>query len=280
MSLFSKKTCCRCGKESRLMPSFESRNGTVHLCDKCQEELHVQGYVDYALRVLKKIATYEDLIAYSAYYDGVMDEAQLFLGRNYPADMIIGAENISQLFRQELKSEKLNGSVILGNYRFNAIYLTSHQYKDLVLQRSDIRQAAVSTDFRAGNKHSNSGLDFITCMLFSENNMVPCCPTLVMIKSGLFDIMKTKTKQSAMNILMSLYPNIMVEDAKQLRKQLRSGGAICHMDSKLMDDLLSAVHTNTGCCKGESMINDHAKYLRHAAHQDQNIGFCVSKNDL
>ena len=32
------------------MPLFESRNGTVHLCDKCQEELPVQGYVDYALR--------------------------------------------------------------------------------------------------------------------------------------------------------------------------------------------------------------------------------------
>ena len=103
MSLFSKKTCCRCGKESRLMPSFESRNGTVHLCDKCQEELHVQGYVDYALRTLGKVATYEDLLAYSAYYDSVMAEARTFRERNYPADMVSGADNVAEFFRQELK---------------------------------------------------------------------------------------------------------------------------------------------------------------------------------
>lgn len=138
MLLFAKKTCCRCGQESRLMPSFESRNGTVHLCDRCKEELHVEGYVDYTLRVLGKIATYENLLAYAAYYDSVMAEARMFRERNYPADMVSGAELVAQFFAQELKSEKLNGSVTLGNYRFNALYLTSHQYKDLVLRRSDI----------------------------------------------------------------------------------------------------------------------------------------------
>ncbi len=278
MSLFSKKTCCRCGKESRLMPSFESRNGTVHLCDKCQEELHVQGYVDYALRTLGKVATYEDLLAYSAYYDSVMAEARTFRERNYPADMVSGAENIAQFFEQELKTEKLNGSVALGNYRYNAIYLTSHQYKNLVLRRSEISMAAISTDFRAGNKHS--GFDFITCMLFADNNIVPGFPTLFMRKSGLFDLMKTKAKQDAMTALKLLYPGIQLDDAKQLRKQLRSGALQCSIDSKLMGNLLQAAYTNTGCCKGDTMLNDRAKYMHHAAQQDLQMGFQVPKSEL
>lgn len=260
------------------MPSFESRNGTVHLCDKCQEELHVQGYVDYALRVLGKAATYEDLLAYSAYYDSVIAEAQMFRNRNYPADMVSGAELVAQFFTQELKSEKLDGSVCLGNYRFNPIYLTSHQYKDLVLRRSDICLAAVSTDFRAGNKHS--GFDFITCMLFADNNIVLTFPTLFMRKSGLFDLMKTKAKQDAMTVLKLLYPGIQIDDAKQLRKQLHSGALQCSIDSKLMDNLLQAAYTNTGCCKGETMLNDRAKYMHHAAQLDQNMGFFVPKSDL
>ena len=278
MSLFSKKTCCRCGKESRLMPSFESKNGTVHLCDKCQEELHVQGYVDYALRVLGKIATYEDLLAYSAYYDSVMAEARTFRERNYPADMVSGADNIAEFFRQELKSEKLNGSVALGNYRYNAIYLTSHQYKDLVLRRSEISMAAISTDFRAGNKHS--GFDFVTCMLFADNNIVPAFPTLFMRKSGLFDLMKTKAKQDAMTMLKLLYPGIQIDDAKQLRKQLRSGALQCSIDSKLTDNLLQAAYTNTGCCKGEAMLNDRTKYMQNAAQQDLQMGFNIPKSEL
>lgn len=57
MSLFSKKICCRCGKESRLMPSFESRNGTVHLCDKCQEELHVPQVLLHKLTVFTALRT-------------------------------------------------------------------------------------------------------------------------------------------------------------------------------------------------------------------------------
>ena len=274
MSLFSKKICCRCGKESRLMPSFESRNGTVHLCDKCQEELHVQGYVDYALRVLGKAATYKDLLAYSAYYDSVMAEARMFRDRNYPADMVNGAELVTQFFAQELKSEKLNGSVALGNYRFNALYLTSHQYKDLVLRRSDIRLAAVSTDFRAGNKHS--GFDFVTCMLFADNNIVPAFPTLFMRKSGLFDLMKTKAKQDAMTMLKLLYAGIQIDDAKQLR----SGARLCSVDSKLMDDLLQATYTNTGCCKGETMLNDRTKYMQNVAQQDLQMGFNIPKSAL
>ena len=278
MPLFSKKTCCRCGKESRLMPSFESRNGTVHLCDKCQEELHVQGYVDYALRVLGKVATYEDLLAYSAYYDSVMAEARTFRERNYPADMVTGAELVAQFFAQELKTEKLNGSVTLGNYRFNALYLTSHQYKDLVLRRSDICLAAVSTDFREGNKHS--GFDFITCMLFADNNIVLAFPTLFMRKRGLFDLMKTKAKPDAMTVLKLLYPGIQIDDAKQLRKQLRSGALQCSIDNKLMDNLLHAAYTNTGCCKGDAMLPNRTKYMRHAAQHDLAMGFHVPKSEL
>lgn len=95
MLLFGKETCCRCGQESRLMPSFESRNGIVHLCDRCKGELHVEGYVDYTLRVLGKIATYEDLLAYAAYYNSVMAEAQMFRDRNYSADMVSGADNVA-----------------------------------------------------------------------------------------------------------------------------------------------------------------------------------------
>ena len=278
MSLFGKKTCCRCGKESRLMSSFASQNGTIHLCDKCKEELHVEGYVDYALRVLGKIATYEDLLAYAAYYNNVMEEARMFRERNYPADMVTGAELVAQFFAQELKSEKLNGSVTLGNYRFNALYLASHQYKDLVLRRSDICLAAVSTDFRAGNKHS--GFDFTTCMLFADNSIVPGFPTLLMRKSGLFDLMKTKAKQETMTVLKLLYPGIQIEDAKQLRKQLLSGALQCSIDSKLMDNLLQAAHTNTGCCKGEAMLNDRTKYMHQAAQQDLQMGFNVPKSDL
>ena len=278
MSLFSKKTCCRCGKESRLLSSFASQNGTIHLCDKCKEELHVQGYEDYMLRVLGKIATYEDLLAYSAYYNSVMEDARMFRERNYPADMVSGAELVAQFFAQELKSEKLNGSVILGNYRFNALYLTSHQYKDLVLRRSDIYLGAVSADFRTANKHS--GFDFITCMLFADNNIVPAFPTLFMRKSGLFDLMKAKAKQDAVTMLKLLYPGIQIDDAKQLRKQLRSGALQCSIDSKLMDNLFQAADTNTGCCKGETMLNDRAKYTHHAAQQDLLMGFNVPKSEL
>lgn len=278
MSLFGKKTCCRCGKESRLMPSFESRNGNVHLCDKCQEELHVQGYVDYALRVLGKAATYEDLLAYAAYYNSVMEEARMFRERNYPADMVSGADNVAEFFRQELKSEKLNGSVALGNYRFNALYLTSHQYKDLVLRRSEIGMAAISTDFRAGNKHS--GFDFTTCILFTDNSIVPGFPTLFMQKSGLFDLLKNKSRQNVTTVLNLLYPGIQIDDAKQLRKQLRSGALRCSIDNKLMDNLLHAAYTNTGCCKGETMLNDRTKYMQNAAQQDLQMGFNVPKSEL
>lgn len=278
MSLFGKKTCCRCGKESRLLSSFASQNGTIHLCDKCKEELHVQGYEDYMLRVLGKIATYEDLLAYSAYYISVMEDARMFRERNYPADMVSGAERLAQFFAQELKSEKLNGSVTLGNYRFNALYLTSHQYKDLVLRRSDINLVAVSTDFRTGNKHS--GYDFITCMLFADNSIVPAFPSLFMRKSGLLDLMKAKAKQDAMTVLKLLYPGIQIDDAKQLRKQLRSGALLCSIDSKLMDNLINATYTNTGCCKGEAMLNDRTKYMHHAAQQDLQMGFHVPKSEL
>lgn len=278
MSLFSKKTCCRCGKESRLMSSFASQNGTIHLCDKCKEELHVEGYVDYALRVLGKIATYEDLLAYAAYYNNVMEEARMFRERYYPADMVTGAELVAQYFAQELKTEKLNGSVTLGNYRFNALYLASHQYKDLVLRRSDICLAAVSTDFRASNKHS--GFDFTTCMLFADNSIVPGFPTLFMQKSGLFDLLKNKSRQNVMTVLNLLYPGIQIDDAKQLRKQLRSGALQCSIDSTLMDNLLQAAYTNTGCCKGEAMLNDRMKYMQNAAQQDHNMGFFVPKSDL
>lgn len=278
MSLFSKKTCCRCGKESRLMSSFASQNGTIHLCDKCKEDLHVEGYVDYALHALGRVATYEDLLAYSAYYDSVMAEARTFRERNYPADMVTGAELVAQFFAQELKSEKLNGSVTLGNYRFNALYLTSHQYKDLVLRRSDIYLGAVSADFRTANKHS--GFDFITCMLFADNNIVPVFPTLFMRKSGLFDLMKAKAKQDAMTVLKLLYPGIQIDDAKQLRKQRRSGALQCSIDSKLMDNLLQAAYTNTGCCKGETMLNDRTKYMQNAAQQDLLMGFNVPKSEL
>lgn len=278
MSLFGKKTCCRCGKESRLMSSFTSQNGTIHLCDKCKEELHVEGYVDYALRVLGKIATYEDLLAYAAYYNNVMEEARMFRERNYPADMVTGAELVAQFFAQELKTEKLNGSVALGNYRFNSLYLTSHQYKDLVLRRSDICLGAVSADFRTANKHS--GFDFITCMLFADNSIVPGFPTLFMQKSCLFDLLKNKSRQNVTTVLNLLYPGIQIDDAKQLRKQLRSGALQCSIDSKLMDNLLQAAHTNTGCCKGEAMLNDRMKYMRNAAQQDHNMGFFVPKSDL
>ncbi len=278
MSLFGKKTCCRCGKESRLMSSFASQNGTVHLCDKCKEELHVEGYVDYALHVLGKIATYDDLMAYSTYYDRVMEDSRLFRERDYPAEMVNGATEAAQFFAQELKSEKLNGSVALGNYRYNALYLTSHQYKDLVLRRSEISLAAVSTDHRTGNKHS--GVDFVTCMLFSDNNIVPGFPTLVTLKSGLFDLLKTKAKQEAMTMLKLLYPGIQIDDAKQLRKLLRSGGLMCSIDNRLMDDLLAAAQNNSGCCKGEAMLNERAKYMRHAAQHDLSMGFHVPKSEL
>ena len=278
MLLFGKKTCCRCGKESRLMSSFASQNGNIHLCDKCKEELHIEGYADYALHVLGRIATYEDLLAYSAYYDSVMAEARMFRERNYPADMVSGAELVAQFFAQELKSEKLNGSVTLGNYRYNALYLTSHQYKDLVLRRSDICLGAVSTDFRTANKHS--GFDFVTCMLFADNNIVPAFPTLFMRKSSLFDLMKTKAKQETMTVLKLLYPGIQIDDAKQLRKQLRSGALQCSIDSKLMDNLLQAAYTNTGCCKGEAMLNDRTKYMQHAAQQDLQMGFNIPKSEL
>ena len=177
-----------------------------------------------------------------------------------------------------MKSEKINGSVALGNYRFNALYLTSHQYKDLVLRRSEICLAAVSTDFRAGNKHSS--FDFVTCMLFADNNIVPGFPTLFMQKSGLFDLMKSKAKQDAMTMLKLLYPGIQIDDAKQLRKHLRSGALQCSIDSKLMDNLLQAAYTNTGCCKGETMLNDRTKYMQHAARQDLQMGFNVPKSEL
>ena len=158
------------------------------------------------------------------------------------------------------------------------MYLASHQYKDLVLRRSDIYLAAVSTDFRAGNKHS--GFDFVTCMLFADNSIVLGFPTLLMRKSGLFDLMKTKAKQDAMTVLKLLYPGIQIDDAKQLRKQLRSGALLCSTENKLMDNLLQAAYTNTGCCKGETMLNDRAKYMHHAAQQDLQMGFHVPTSEL
>lgn len=260
------------------MSSFAGRNGTVRLCDKCKEELHVEGYVDYALHVLGKIATYDDLMAYSAYYDRVMEDSRLFRDRDYPAEMVSGANEVAQFFAQELKSEKLNGSVALGNYRYNALYLTSHQYKDLVLRRREISLAAVSTDHRTGNKHS--GVDFVTCMLFSDNRIVPGFPSLVMLKSGLFDLLRTQAKQNAINMLTMLYPGIQIDDAKQLRKLLRSGGLMCSIDNRLMDDLLSAVQNNTGCCKGDAMLPNRTKYMRHAAQHDLAMGFHVPKSEL
>ena len=101
-----------------------------------------------------------------------------------------------------------------------------------------------------------------------------------MRKSGLFDLMKTKAKQETMAVLKLLYPGIRIEDAKQLRKQLRSGALQCSIDSELMDNLLQAAYTNTGCCRGENMLNDRAKYMHHTAQQDLQRGFHVPKSEL
>ena len=92
--------------------------------------------------------------------------------------------------------------------------------------------------------------------------------------------MKTKSKQDAMTVLKLLYPGIQIDDAKQLRKQLRSGALRCSIDSKLTDNLLHAAYTNTGCCKGEAMLNDRTKYMQNAAQQDLQMGFNVPKSEL
>lgn len=278
MALFSKKTCCRCGRESRLMASFQSRNGSVHLCDKCKAELHVEGYVDYALYVLRKNATYEELMDYSAYYDGVMEEAKTFRECNYPVEMAVGAELLSEFFKREFGLDRLNGSVSFGNYRLNALYLSSHQYKDLVLRRSEVYLAAVSTDYKSSNKHS--GYDFVTCMLFSRSDIMPAFPTLFMQPESLFDLLKTKAKKETMMLLTQLYPTAKIEEAKNVRKQLRSGELQGCGDQKCMEDLLHAVQTNSGCCKGETMLNDRTKYMRSAAQHDLQMGFYVPKDEF
>ena len=77
-----------------------------------------------------------------------------------------------------------------------------------------------------------------------------------------------------------LYPGIQIDDAKQLRKQLRSGALLCSIDSKLMDNLINATYTNTGCCKGEAMLNDRTKYMHLADKQDLQMGFHVPKSEL
>ncbi len=278
MALFSKKTCCRCGKETRLMSAFHSQNGNVHLCDKCKADLHVEGYVDYALYVLRKNPTYEELLAYSAYYDGVMAEANTFRERNYPTEMVVGADLLSLVFADVYKSNHLNVSASFGNYRMNPLYLTSHQYKDLVLRRSEIYLAAVSTDYKSSNKHS--GFDFVTCMLFSRSSIVPAFPTLLMQRESLFDLLKTKAKKETMTLLTQLYPEARIEEAKNARKLLRSGELQCFIEQKHMDDLLNSVQTSSGCCKGETMLNDRTKYMRSAAQHDFQMGFHVPKDEL
>jgi hypothetical protein len=47
-----------------------------------------------------------------------------------------------------------------------------------------------------------------------------------------------------------------------------------------MDDLLQATYTNTGCCKGEAMLNDRTKYMQNAAQQDLQMGFNIPKSEL
>lgn len=279
MSLFAKKTCCRCGKESRLMSSFQSQSGTVHLCSKCQEALHVEGYISYALYVLRKNATYEELMAYSAYYDSVIAEAGQFRDCDFPAEMVESADMIRQLFAQEFKDGQLNKSLSLGNYRYNASFLASYQFKDLILRRNEIDLIAVSTDFKSTNKHKDSGLDFVTCMLFANNTVVPYLPTLFVQKSGLFDLFKTRAKQSSISAMSVFYPGTLIADAKDLRKQLRTGVYVPKFDKKAFADALSHVELNSGCCKGDTLLRDLETYKRQATQLNLDLGFQVPKSE-
>ena len=65
LGLFSKKSCERCGVETRLMSEFKSGEKNVCLCGKCKEALHVEGYIDYSHAVLRHPPSYEEVMEYS-----------------------------------------------------------------------------------------------------------------------------------------------------------------------------------------------------------------------
>lgn len=282
MGLFSKKSCERCGVEARLMSEFKSGEKNVCLCGKCKEALHVEGYIDYSYTVLRHPPSYEELMEYSSYYDSVMMEAKAFRDSHFSAELIgeEDAEIIQQLFSYVLNYEKLNGTIFSGSYRYNALFLTSHQYKDLVIRRKDVYLVATSADLKGTKRLTDKKTSLITGMLFTHCPVIPYLPVLLVTGSHIFDLMKTKAQKEVMMALKVFYPGVQIEDAKVVRKQIKAGEFIPGIDSRLMCDVLSNVELNRSYCKGETLINEHVRHKRYASRLNLDLGFYVPKDEI
>ena len=234
MGLFSKKeyVCEKCGA------TFTARFELAYcLCKECWKEKcnadreveeAVQGYIDYANKVLNKSYSTEEMYEISDYREalriknynpwGISKQELQEASNNYKKLTDEEAESVIIRLGNSLVSST-TGAVYTGNF------FVPTKYEGLIVDAESVFAVGFTWAFQMNIKEHEA----IMCVVFTNDPYVPVFPVVYAGKKGLFELIKSKKgREDVKDFFEDMCPNLTypVCDIKQLKKQLKEEGTV------------------------------------------------------
>ena len=262
MGLFSKKilTCEKCGKEYEARIAMRN-----HLCKECadkRKELRrdMQGYIDYADRMILGNYTDEQLEVIQRHRD------EILMKYCFPADVEITEEDLKDQEPRSIYEITSNekDKAILANIIETVVHVTygsavSTRFVSLMdFPRTMVDMEDVfAVGFTSNPQIGDSGEDAVLCAMFTNDPYIPVFPMIWFGKLNFLELRKSKkTRKAIMEFFEKVCPNLTypVQELKLLKKQIKSDKSVNgNIAVKDMLSYISKVRSGSGIFNAEKM---------------------------
>lgn len=257
MVFFSKKTvvCERCGKEYEVRISLGA-----NICPECQAkqrkaEMAVQGYVDYARKMNLPDYTTEQLEQIVVHRQQIMEKYRMTQGIS-KAELMSASDNYKKLSDEQafdvlIRMSRSTINTTIGAAYSGQFYCLSG-FDQVVVDAQDVFAVGFKTTYGVQCEG-----EAILCVVFTNDPYVPVFPVIYTGKLDFFEIWKSKKgREGVAQLFYDTCPNLtyQVQDLKQLKKQMKEGGAIKgNIDQKKVMEFISSAMSDSGIFNAKNL---------------------------
>lgn len=195
MGWFDKQKCSVCSKESRFHKEYASVNGTIYLCDKCEEVMHVSGFVSVNSKFGNEVS-YETLKNYQRYY-----------------------LNTSKMLKEKSKSGEMRAAAF-GDIVISPEVICFPEYKDFFILTSTVYAVVYADVWTKSDKDT----DIYMVTLFTTSPSIPYYSMIFSADTDFLSFKAKRAKAAAFNVFQIFFRDLKypIGKAKDIRKMVKA----------------------------------------------------------